>query len=129
MATRIRASATAFRAFGLAAWVATTAFGCGGSVQELEPTKADGLAGRRQFRVECIEIERCKREASVACGSTYQVVSEWHNAIPESDLPGLNEATRPKDARDWNRYRLQNRTGIESADPMPLTSIVVACNG
>jgi hypothetical protein len=70
-----------------------------------------------------------QKKASTACGSTYSVVSEWHNTIPESDLPGLNEGSRPKDSRDWNRLTLTNETGIESKDPMPLTSLVVACNG
>jgi len=83
----------------------------------------------RQYRIECIEVDQCKKEATVACGSPFEVVSEWHNAIPESELPGLNEASRPKDSRDWKRYTLPSRTGIESKDPMPLAAIVVACNG
>ncbi|HEX6278103.1 MAG TPA: hypothetical protein VFZ53_33895 [Polyangiaceae bacterium] len=99
------------------------------TVKEL-PTRDAGshrVAGARQFRVECIHLDQCKEKARAACGSPYEVVSEWHNTIPESELPGLNEETRPKDARDWNHYRLPDRTGIESSEPMPLSSIVVAC--
>lgn len=99
-------------------------------MKELEPSVPDEHGVQhRQFRVECIEPEQCKQKASVACRSSYSVVSEWHNSIPESELPGLNERTRPKDARDWNRFRLTDETGIESNEPMPLTSLVVACNG
>jgi hypothetical protein len=99
------------------------------AVKELpprEPTPGN-VAGARQFRVECIEPDECKERALAACGSPYEVVSEWHNTIPESELPGLNEESRPKDARDWNRYRLPDRTGIESNEPMPLTTLIVAC--
>jgi hypothetical protein len=102
---------------------------CGSSVTRLSPTSPDeGGVPRRQFRIECIELEQCKQEATAACGSPYQVVSEWHNTIPESELPGLNEQSRPKEAREWNAATLPRRTGIESDDPMPLSSIVVACN-
>jgi len=100
-----------------------------------EPTQGNAVQAR-QFQIECIKLEECKQRASVACGSRYSIVSEWHNAIPESALPGLNEGTRPKDFQNWenstspNRagIALPNRTGIESDDPMPLASIVVACN-
>jgi hypothetical protein len=76
-------------------------------------------------------MNECEQRARVACGSRYDVVSEWHNEIPESALPGLNEASRPKDGRDYDHYQaaLPNRTGIESDDPMPLATIVVACTG
>jgi hypothetical protein len=109
------------------------------TVTELPPREptAGNAAQARQFHIECIELDQCKREASVACRSRYSIVSEWHNTIPESELPGLNEGTRPKDFQDWenrtlpNRagIALPNRTGIESDEPMPLASIVVACNG
>jgi hypothetical protein len=92
-----------------------------------EPTQGNAVQAR-QFRIECIDLDQCKRKATVTCGSRYSVVSEWHNTIAESDLPGLNEGTRPKDFRDWERRTLPDRTGIESNDPMPLASIVVACN-
>ena len=99
------------------------------TVNELPPRDPapGGSTKVRQFRVECIHVDQCKEKARAACGSPYEVVSEWHNTIPESALPGLNEETRPKDARDWNHYRLPDRTGIESSEPMPLSSIVVAC--
>jgi hypothetical protein len=100
--------------------------GCA-STTLISESGADGARGR-QFRIECIELEQCKQEATAACGSPYQVVSEWHNTIPESELPGLNEQSRPKEAREWNAATLPRRTGIESDDPMPLSSIVVACN-
>ncbi len=101
------------------------------SVTELPPREPvpGQTAKTRQFRIECIHAAQCKQKASTACGSPYQVVSEWHNTIAESDLPGLNEGSRPKDSRDWNLKTLPNRTGIESNEPMPLTSMVVACNG
>jgi hypothetical protein len=97
---------------------------CGSSVRELEPRDH-----RRQFKVECVELDQCKKRATAACGPSYEIVSEWHNTIPESDLPGLNENSRPKDWRDHNRYVLPDRTGIESEYPMPLSSFVIACNG
>jgi hypothetical protein len=125
MSSKYRFRAAGTKAFGVLG-VALLAAGCGSSVKKVEPTAEDA---RRQFRIECIEMDQCKQKASVACGSPYDVVSEWHNAIPESDLPGLNENSRPKDARDWNRHTLPSQTGIESNDPMPLASIVVACNG
>jgi hypothetical protein len=97
---------------------------CGSSVRELQPKDH-----RRQFKVECVELEQCKKRATAACGTSYEIVSEWHNTIPESDLPGLNESSRPKDWRDHNNYTFQDPTGIESKEPMPLSSLVVACNG
>ena len=128
MATAIYASASGFRALLLGSF-AFFAVGCGSSVKELEPSQdANGLP-HRQFRVECIELDQCKQKASAACGSGYSVVSEWHNAIPESELPGLNEETRPKIAVTRYTQTSKDQTGIESEDPMPLTSIVVACNG
>jgi hypothetical protein len=130
MVTATFASGSRFRALCLLSGFALFAVGCGSSVREIEPSQADAKGvTHRQFRVECIELDQCKKKASTACGSTYSVVSEWHNTIPESDLPGLNEGSRPKDSRDWNRLTLTNETGIESKDPMPLTSLVVACNG
>jgi hypothetical protein len=128
MATLTRSSASGFRAIPRLTSLALLAVACGSSVKELEPT-TDASGRHRQFRVECIQPEQCQEKANAACGSSYRVVSEWHNTIPESDLPGLNERSRPKDARDWNRLTLTDETGIESRDPMPLTSIVVACNG
>ena len=103
---------------------------CGSSVKELDPLEADedGVQ-RRQFRIECVQREQCQREAQRACGSTYRVVSEWHNTIPESDLPGLNEQSRPKSAVEEYTSVSSYQTGIESKDPMPLTSLVIACNG
>jgi hypothetical protein len=128
MATAVRASAFGFRAAPCIVAIAFIA-SCGSTVKEVEPSADATGVKHRQFRVECIHEEECKQRASAACGSSYRVVSEWHNTIPESELPGLNEGTRPKDARDWNRYTLPDQTGIESNEPMPLTSIVVACNG
>ena len=95
-----------------------------------EPTPGQ-VTGSRQYRVECIQMAECQKRAQRACGTQYQVVSEWHNEIPESQLPGLNEGSRPKSVSDYNAYRasLPDRTGIESDAPMPLASIVVACNG
>ena len=105
-------------------------FACSSTVTELPPREpvAGSTAKARQFRIECIKLDQCKQKATTACGSRYSVVSEWHNTIPESELPGLNEGSRPKDFRDWERRTLPDRTGIESDDPMPLASIVVACN-
>ena len=99
-------------------------------MKELDPTTADedGVQ-HRQFRVECIQPEQCRKEAQRVCRSPYKVVSEWHNAIPESDLPGLNEQSRPKSAVEEYTHTSRNQTGIESKDPMPLASIVVACKG
>jgi hypothetical protein len=114
------------KAAGAAVSLALFASACGSTVTKL-PAGPDERV--RQFRIECIDLGQCKKKAEVACGSPYQVVSEWHNTIPESDLPGLNEESRPKDSRDWNRHTLPNRTGIESVDPMPVSAIVVACNG
>ena len=117
--------------FLLPAAVATLlTVGCS-AISELPPAKASDGAEHRRFRVECVEMAQCQKRARVACGSKYEVLSEWHNEIPESQLPGLNEASYPKDGRDYARYRaaLPDRTGIESDDPMPLASIVVACNG
>jgi hypothetical protein len=125
MSSMRRLSVVGTKALGIGG-LALLAGGCGSSVKKIEPAEGDA---RRQFRIECIEMDQCKQKANVACGSSYDVVSEWHNAIPESDLPGLNESTRPKDARDWNRHYLPSATGIESNDPMPLASIVVACKG
>jgi hypothetical protein len=101
------------------------------TVNELPPAETPAAHGgaSRRYRIECIELAQCKEKASVACGTPFAIVSEWHNTIAESDLPGLNEGSRPKDYRDWNRYRLPDRTGIESDEPMPLASIVVRCNG
>jgi hypothetical protein len=114
-------------ALSLALSLALLVTACGSSVKKVEASKADDK--RRHFRIECIELDECKKKASAACGTPYEVVSEWHNTIPESELPGLNEDSRVKDSRDWNRQTLPNRTGIESQDPMPLSAIVVACNG
>jgi len=125
MSSQRRLPAAKTRALGLFS-LAVLAAGCGSSVKKVEPAAGDA---RRQFRIECFQMDQCKQKATVACGSPYDVVSEWHNTIPESDLPGLNENSRPKDARDWNRHTLPNQTGIESNEPMPLASIVVACNG
>jgi hypothetical protein len=105
---------------------AATVSACGGTVTRLTPTGTDERP--RRFRIECIELDQCKEKATAACGSQYQVVSEWHNTIPESELPGLNELSRPKDVPEWNPMTLPRATGIESEDPMPLASIVVACN-
>jgi hypothetical protein len=116
------------RTFAVASFVAAlSATAC--TVTELPPREPGPghVAGSRQFRIECIHIEECREKASIACGSAYDVVSEWRNTIPESELPGLNEETRPKDWRDWNRHSLPDATGIESDAPMPLASIVVAC--
>jgi len=114
------------RALGLAAALSSCS-----SVTELPPREPGPgqVASTRQYRIECIELDQCREKASSTCGSRYEVVSEWHNAIPESELPGLNEGSRPKDARDFNHYRLPDRTGIESNEPLPLTAIVVACSG
>jgi hypothetical protein len=102
---------------------------CSSSVTPLSSTSPNERgAPQRQFRIECIHLDECKEKATSVCGSPYQVVSEWHNTIPESELPGLNEQSRPKEAREWNAATLPRRTGIESDDPMPLSSIVVACN-
>jgi len=114
----------------VAVWLALLATACTGPVMKLPPTAPDSAGiEHRQFRVDCIELGECQKRATDACGSPYSVVSEWHNTIPESELPGLNEASRPKDSNDWKHLTLPNRTGIESGDPMPLASIVVACNG
>ncbi len=115
---------TRLRAIGPLLSVALLLGACGSSVKELEP-----VDGRRQFRVECVRVDQCKQRAAAACGANYKVISEWHNTIPESALPGLNESSRVKDARDFNHYTFPNRTGIESDDPMPLSSFVIACNG
>ena len=120
----------AWRAFGLKAVgaVALLASACASPVTKLASTGPDDHAvERRQFRIECIHLDQCKEKATTACGSPYDVVSEWHNTIPESDLPGLNEQSRPKETREWNPMSLPRATGIESKDPMPLSSIVVAC--
>ena len=102
---------------------------CGSPVTKLHSTAPNERGvERRQFRIECIDLEQCKEKATAVCGSQYQVVSEWHNTIPESELPGLNEQSRPKDAREWNPATLPRATGIESSEPMPLSSIVVACS-
>lgn len=118
-------------AFGLKAVgaVALLASACASPVTKLAsgPPDESGVE-RRQFRIECIDLDQCKEQATAACGSQYQVVSEWHNTIPESDLPGLNEQSRPKEVREWNPATLPRATGIESDAPMPLSSIVVACN-
>lgn len=104
--------------------------GCGASVSEIASNDATSVPGKAQrYRVECIELERCRERAAEACRSPYSVESEWRNTIPESELPGLNERTRSKDASDWERYTFPRATGIESNAPMPLVSIVVACNG
>jgi hypothetical protein len=104
--------------------------GCSSTVSSLGPTAPDQNGVKHnQYRIECIDADECKRVAARTCGPNYWVLSEWHNAIPESNLPGLNEQSRPKDGRDWNRHYLPRQTGIESSDPMPLTSIVVACKG
>jgi hypothetical protein len=115
---------TTLRTIGSLLSVAVLSSACGSSVKEVQPTN-----NRRQFKVECVELEQCKKRANAVCGANYEIVSEWHNTIPESDLPGLNESSRPKDGRDHNQYVLPNRTGIESEQPMPLSSLVVACNG
>jgi len=110
--------------------LAVFATACGSTVTKLEPTAPDrGGASHPRYRIECIELDQCKRRAVAACGPRYEVVSEWHNTIPESQLPGLNEQSRPKTAREWEHPALRNATGIESDEPMPLSSIVVACNG
>ena len=118
-------------AFGLEAIgaVALLVSACASPVTKLDSTPPDERGSpQRQFRIECIELDQCKEKAFAACGSQYQVVSEWHNTIPESELPGLNEQSRPRDVREWNPMSLPRATGIESDDPMPLSSIVVACN-
>jgi len=117
--------------FGGAAIAAALLVTSCSTVTELPPSDpSTGKPGAtRQYRIECIELEQCKQKATVACGTPYAIVSEWHNTIAESDLPGLNEGSRPQDYRDWNRHRLPDRTGIESNEPMPLARIVVACNG
>lgn len=117
--------------FLLPAAVATLlTVGCS-ATSELPPAKASDGAEHRRFRVECVEMAQCQQRASAACGSKYEVLSEWHNEIPESELPGLNEASTPRDVRDYHNTHaaLPNRTGIESDAPLPLASIVVACNG
>lgn len=117
------------RAFGIASGVLVLT-ACAGAVTELPPREpTPGHPGARQYRVECVQMAQCRQRARVACGSKYEVVSEWHNQIPESELPGLNEASRPKDHRDFHRYVLPDQTGIESTDPMPLASLVVSCAG
>mgnify|MGYP003576809814 CR=1 FL=1 len=115
---------TRLRVIGPLLSVALLAGACGSSVKEVQ-----GTDDRRHFRVECVKVEQCKQRATAACGSNYSVVSEWHNTIPESELPGVNESSPVKDARDWEHYSFPNRTGIESDEPMPLSSYVVACNG
>ncbi len=101
---------------------------CAGSVKKLESKGPDASGTeRREFRVDCFELDECKQKATQACGSRYDIVSEWHNTIPESDLPGLNEESRVKDSSDWD-VTLPREDGIESDEPMPATQIVVACN-
>jgi hypothetical protein len=117
---------TLFRRAGLPLLVCF-AQGCAGTTQVGSNDGSGDHAGQRQFRIECIELDQCKEKATAACGSQYQVVSEWHNTIPESELPGLNEQSRPRDVREWNPMSLPRATGIESDEPMPLSSIVVAC--
>jgi Zn-dependent alcohol dehydrogenase len=116
---------TRLRAIGPCLSVLLLLSACGSSVKEVESTDHR----RRHFRVECVREDQCKKRATAACGPNYEVISEWHNTIPESDLPGLNESSRVKDARDFNDFTLQSRTGIESNEPMPLSSYIVACNG
>ena len=116
--------ATRLRAIGSLISVALFSSACGSSVKELRSTD-----NRRQFRVECVRLDQCKQRAAAACGASYDVLSEWHNTIPESELPGLNEQSRVKDYLDFTRFTLPNRTGIESREPMPLSSFVIACNG
>jgi hypothetical protein len=112
----------------LSVLAALVSLSCASPVTKLASTPPDERGvERRQFRIECIALEQCKEKATAACGSQYQVVSEWHNTIPESELPGLNEQSRPKDVREWNAPTLPRATGIESSEPMPLSSIVVAC--
>ncbi len=96
------------------------------------PVPSDGSEGnnaRRQYSIDCFELDECKELAAKTCGAPYDVVSEWHNDIPESEFPGLNEQSRVKDSRDWNRITLPRRDGFESDSPMPLATIVVACHG
>jgi len=119
---------SALTASAAAAWTVLSSCAAVTELPAREPAPGQ-VAKTRQFRIECIHLDECKQKASAACGSPYDVVSEWHNTIPESELPGLNDESRPKDARDWNRYRLPDRTGFESNEPMPLSSIVVACTG
>src|SRR5262245_8329595 len=83
---------------------------CGSSVKEIDSTTVPNASERRQYRIECIQMDDCKKKASAACGSPYDVVSEWHNQIPESELPGLNEQSRVKDSRDWKYPTMPNRT-------------------
>src|SRR5688572_23278717 len=118
-----------YRACAETALFALMSFGCATPVTRLASTPPDERGvERRQFRIECIDLEQCKEKATAACGTQYQVVSEWHNTIPESELPGLNEQSRPKATSEWNPMSLPRATGIESNDPMPLSSIVVACS-
>jgi hypothetical protein len=116
---------TRLRVIGPLLSVALLAGACGSSVKEVESSDHR----RRHFRVECVKVEQCKQRANAACHSNYEIISEWHNTIPESELPGLNESSRVKDARDFEDFTFPNRTGIESDEPMPLSSFVVACNG
>ena len=110
--------------------LAVFATACGSTVTKLEPTSPDQSgASHPRYRIECIELDQCKKRAVAACGPKYEVVSVWKNTIPESELPGLNEQSRPKDAWDWNHGTLPSATGIESREPMKVARIVVSCTG
>jgi hypothetical protein len=103
---------------------------CSSTVSSVDPTTPDRSGvSHKQYRIECIKPDDCKRAAARTCGQSYSIVSEWNNTIPESNLPGLNAQSDQTRTRYWDRYYLQPQTGIESKDPMPLKSIVVACNG
>jgi hypothetical protein len=106
----------------------------------LSGTKTSALPpshGAPSFRVECVRLDDCWTAAHRACHGTYRVVSKRDdvNAIPESDLSGLNAQTQGNTARHTTSYGTtvpggvpSYGPGIESDDPMPLSEVVVVCH-
>jgi len=78
--------------------------------------------GAPAYKIECVKLDGCLSEAARQCHGAFHTVSTRNNTIAESDLPGLNARTQRQNATS-------NGPGIESDEPMPLTEVVVVCNG
>jgi hypothetical protein len=105
---------------------------CGCATTRTKLESADAAVAT--YRIECIRLGDCWAEAQRACRGDYRMLERHDNAIPESELPGLNARTESHSHRRWELDTFATRSaepygpGIESDGPMPLTDVVVACS-
>jgi len=88
-------------------------------------------SGHPTYQIECANVGDCWTQARRACGGDYRTLARYDNWIPESDLPGYNHRTieSSEPHRVYGARMPYYGPGIESDEPLPITDVVVACNG